>query len=110
VGAYHFVNELNWPTAETPRLAKTSRTRKQPAGYSFGRPPRRISSNGLMVDLHSGEAEAIALALETKAAWLLIDERESRTMPRFGWACESRGCVGERIREIAVALAWVVEQ
>ena len=36
----------------------------------------------LMVDLHSGEAEAIALALETKADWLLIDEKEGRTMAR----------------------------
>jgi len=36
----------------------------------------------LMVDLHSGEAEAIALALETKADWLLIDEKEGRAMAR----------------------------
>jgi hypothetical protein len=33
-----------------------------------------------MAELHSGEAEAIALALESKADWLLIDEKESRAM------------------------------
>jgi predicted nucleic acid-binding protein len=36
----------------------------------------------LMVELHPGEAEAIALALEMKAGRLLIDEREGRTMAR----------------------------
>jgi predicted nucleic acid-binding protein len=36
----------------------------------------------LMVELHQGEAEAIALALEMKADRLLIDEREGRTMAR----------------------------
>jgi predicted nucleic acid-binding protein len=36
----------------------------------------------LMVELHQGEAEAIALALELKAKRLLIDEREGRTMAR----------------------------
>jgi predicted nucleic acid-binding protein len=38
--------------------------------------------NLLMVELHPGEAEAIALALEMKAGRLLIDEREGRTMAR----------------------------
>ena len=36
----------------------------------------------LTVDLHQGEAEAIALALDTKADWLLIDEKEGREMAR----------------------------
>lgn len=36
----------------------------------------------LMVDLHEGEAEAIALALEMKVARLLIDEKEGRAMAR----------------------------
>src|SRR6266849_277754 len=36
----------------------------------------------LLVELHPGEAEAIALALEMKADHLLIDEREGRTMAR----------------------------
>ena len=36
----------------------------------------------LTVELHSGEAEAIALALDMKADWLLIDEREGRAMAR----------------------------
>lgn len=36
----------------------------------------------LTVDLHSGKAEAIALALETSADCLLIDEKEGRTMAR----------------------------
>ena len=36
----------------------------------------------LRVDLHPGEAEAIALSLETKADVLLIDEREGRAMAR----------------------------
>ena len=38
--------------------------------------------NLLMVELHQGEAEAIALALETKADRLLVDEREGRMMAR----------------------------
>jgi len=36
----------------------------------------------LMVELHQGEAEAIALALDLKAKRLLIDEREGRMMAR----------------------------
>ncbi len=36
----------------------------------------------LTVELHPGEAEAIALALEMKAGRLLIDEREGRSMAR----------------------------
>jgi predicted nucleic acid-binding protein len=38
--------------------------------------------NLLKVELHSGEAEAIALALEMKADRLLIDEREGRVVAR----------------------------
>ena len=36
----------------------------------------------LLVELHRGEAEAIALALEMKAERLLVDEKEGRTMAR----------------------------
>ena len=36
----------------------------------------------LMLELHRGEAEAIALALETKTDHLLIDERDGRLMAR----------------------------
>lgn len=36
----------------------------------------------LMVELHPGEAEAIALALEKKVEYLLIDEREGRILAR----------------------------
>src|SRR6059036_3674285 len=36
----------------------------------------------LMVELHRGEAEAIALALEAKPDRLLIDERHGRLMAR----------------------------
>lgn len=48
--------------------------------------PRTASDAALVslltVDLHTGEAEAIALALEMKADRLLIDEREGRSMAR----------------------------
>ncbi len=36
----------------------------------------------LNVELHPGEAEAIALAVEIKPEWLLIDEREGRNKAR----------------------------
>ncbi len=36
----------------------------------------------LMVELHPGEAEAIALAFEMKASYLLVDEREGRALAR----------------------------
>src|ERR1700730_10534774 len=38
--------------------------------------------NLLTLELHRGEAEAIALALEMKADWLLMDEREGRAVAR----------------------------
>jgi predicted nucleic acid-binding protein len=38
--------------------------------------------NLLALELHLGEAEAIALALEMKPGYLLIDEREGRTLAR----------------------------
>ena len=39
--------------------------------------------NLLLVELHQGEAEAIALALEMRARRLLIDEREGRATSRL---------------------------
>src|SRR5439155_7115199 len=36
----------------------------------------------LTLELHRGEAEAIALAVEVKADWILIDERDGRMMGR----------------------------
>jgi predicted nucleic acid-binding protein len=48
--------------------------------------PRQASSAALIsllsVELHPGEAEAIALALETKPDRLLIDETDGRNMAR----------------------------
>jgi predicted nucleic acid-binding protein len=37
----------------------------------------------LQRDLDQGEAEAIALALQVKASWLLLDEREARRMAKL---------------------------
>jgi predicted nucleic acid-binding protein len=67
------------PDAETLRLIREA----QAAGWLLNRPTREADLVRLLtVDLHSGEAEAIALALQTKADWLLIDEKERRTMAR----------------------------
>jgi len=53
------------------------------AGWLIVRPTTEADLVKLLtVDLHQGEAEAIALALETKADWLLIDEKEGREMAR----------------------------
>lgn len=55
----------------------------QAAGWLLVRATAEVDLVKLLtVDLHSGEAEAIALALETKADWLLMDEKEGRTMAR----------------------------
>jgi len=35
----------------------------------------------LKVDLHEDESEAIALAMEIKASWILLDEREAVLPP-----------------------------
>jgi predicted nucleic acid-binding protein len=53
------------------------------AGWLKPRPASNASLiNLLTLELHQGEAEAIALALEMKADHLLIDERDGRTMAR----------------------------
>jgi uncharacterized protein len=54
------------------------------AGWLMARPPVEASLVSLLtVDLHQGEAEAIALALEMKTDWLLIDEKQGRGMARL---------------------------
>ena len=51
----------------------------------------------LMLELHRGEAEAIALPLETKADHLLIDERDGRLMARqLGLSNWRVGCIAPR--------------
>jgi hypothetical protein len=53
------------------------------AGWLKSRPASDVNLVSLLtVDLHQGEAEAIALALEMKANRLIIDEREGRAMAR----------------------------
>ncbi len=59
----------------------------------------------LTLELHPGEAEAIALALEMKAEYLLIDEREGRALARqLGlpitayWVCCFEPKKGDRLR------------
>jgi len=53
--------------------------------------------NLLLSDLHRGEAEAIALALEMKADLLLIDEREGRRIARES-GLTVRGILGVLLR------------
>jgi predicted nucleic acid-binding protein len=53
--------------------------------------------NLLLSDLHPGEAEAIALALEMKADLLLIDEREGRRIARES-GLTVRGVLGVLLR------------
>ena len=53
------------------------------AGWLMVRTPTEANLVKLLtVDLHQGEAEAIALALEMKAERLFIDEKEGRAMAR----------------------------
>lgn len=67
------------PDAEIRRTVEQT----QIAGWLIVRPLTEADVlKLLMVDLHSGEAEAIALAVETKADWVLIDEREGRAVAR----------------------------
>lgn len=61
----------------------TARKMIDQAGWLKSRPASDANLVSLLtVDLHQGEAEAIALALEMKADWLLMDEREGRAMAR----------------------------
>jgi predicted nucleic acid-binding protein len=53
--------------------------------------------NLLLSDLHRGEAEAIALALEMKADLLLIDERDGRRVARES-GLTVRGILGVLLR------------
>ncbi len=57
--------------------------RARQAGWLMVRTPTEANLVKLLtVDLHQGEAEAIALALEMKAERLFIDEKEGRAMAR----------------------------
>jgi predicted nucleic acid-binding protein len=84
---------LNLPV---PSIRKVIDDAKR-AGWLKTRPATNAALISLlMVELHAGEAEAIALALEMKADRLLLDERDGRAMARhFGlpttglWACFS---------------------
>jgi predicted nucleic acid-binding protein len=51
----------------------------------------------LMVELHAGEAEAIALALEMRADRLLLDERDGRAMARH-LGLSTTGALGVLLR------------
>jgi predicted nucleic acid-binding protein len=61
----------------------------------------------LTVDLHQGEAEAIALAVETKSDWLLIDEREGREFARR-LGLHMTGVLGVLLR--AKRMGLIIEQ
>jgi predicted nucleic acid-binding protein len=64
-------------------VARKSIDNAKRAGWLKSRPATDSNLISLlMVELHKGEAEAIALALELKADRLLIDEREGRAMAR----------------------------
>lgn len=77
------------PAVETELLqvpdanARNQIDRARDDGWLMVRPATDVSMIRLLtVDLHQGEAEAIVLALETKADWMLLDEREGRAMAR----------------------------
>lgn len=63
--------------------ARTAVDNAKREGWLKSRPASDAALISLLtVELHQGEAEAISLALEMKAARLLIDEREGRAMAR----------------------------
>ena len=69
-------------TSPTARVLKTIEQAEQ-AGWLKARPASNANLVSLLtVELHLGESEAIALALEMKADRLLIDERDGRMLAR----------------------------
>lgn len=88
---------------------RTAIHQAQDAGWLIVRPAMDINLVSLLtVDLHQGEAEAIALALETKAERLLLDEKEGRLIARqlavpVGGTTPVRAGVAGSSRSAAVA-------
>jgi predicted nucleic acid-binding protein len=71
---------LNLPVASIRKVIDDAKR----AGWLKTRPATNAALISLlMVELHAGEAEAIALALELRADRLLLDEREGRAMARL---------------------------
>jgi predicted nucleic acid-binding protein len=93
-----WIPDAVWRECVTEGTGKPSMKAIEGAGFLKRRQPKNISLIQLLRrELDAGESEALALAIEVQADWVLLDERDARNIAAM-YRLKTTGVVGVLLR------------